>query len=1087
MGIQRASEILQTTGAMTGPSPSNTGDRTFLNSDGKVDFRPDISKWVAFNLNQSSFYQDYLSGIETAGEYVKKAFNSFIKLLDIVKAIFEAMKALVVLTQDTFYLLSVALRELLIQFKKALMDFLNDIMNLGFYVYPQFMNYDWVGAISRELLVPYGISVTEGQQIVRNQAKLISVPDPIFPGQTKFQYEAATVNGYGIERFVEDIKIALNNRNDLMRPDFSRAMELSGIVLAVGIDDIFSLLRLVIELIDFMSGKKYALQFAEWIAKQIAPILATSEQRNIGDPKSIRFARAFLSDVKTRKLDSIFSFDEQIDKEQDGISFAFDASKYGGNTSSGNFCSFYLDSSLSDIVLLNTSANYVLGSLRDNRFQYNIDLYAKNADVGIYVQKYHGGSPVYKNGEKFERGIRVMTVPQGTYNDGSFTLPLENVSKSVPSDFAESGWKGVLPGPPAAPSEGDFYMHSGTDNIIQYKSGVWETVIVPNVFEFRLYNESSNEIIGDPVRLYVPRFYYGNEVITSTYTRYDTNKKKVVTDTQNAQYNYGDNYAISGKATFTYSRELLNEAAKVYSIPARNIEEHLNLPFSGTTMDIRSIDFLSGESVNSDIRLKIGFLGNIDDNSEVDISINNKTAKISLESFGISKNYKEDPNDRLDFYIVDYSDKSLIVDINFDMSDGLNVIEVTSGTQKIIVPSGVESGTYSTFEYYAFSKPKTIDIKRNRSGQISDIVVLSSNEIKAGKSNDVVDFAVLKSNLAESLIKTPATTLTGGVFGVGDSEKGIKEAKAKYYFRGTKSNGSGVLIVDSDKKAVHVTLPDSTTFWLDQQDSPQLLTAGTYNYNVYAIDNNFVTFVNETVREDIKFLEKCSKIFNNTANLKAASRFLTKRIRHNVTVTVDENADYDIQNSNWYVFNFKQWLDFIGPLDNLLSALIDSVPVVSVDLDIVKKVINSVNLVLTYWQKWAKKIRDIILKILKFFDFGKTGMYALGIRAAAGTEGYTYRIENSEVISDLAKVPYVTGMVLVAPKYFGGDLLMQTVFSFLPQEPLPNEPSIIGRLDSVIEFADSIQEQIVSSAEKWSTDSWNSIEDKVGRLEKEFE
>ncbi len=1044
--------------------------------------KPDVSKWVGFNLSQSTFYQDYLSGVATAGDFVKRTLKKFSDVLGIFKAIVEVLKNFVVLTTDTFALLSKALKELLKQFKDALILLLNDVMNLGFYIYPQFVNYDWVGAISRELLTPYGISVNESQEILENQPKFISVPDPVFPGQTKFQFQAATKNGFGIDRFIEDIKIALNNKNDLMRPDFSRSMDISGIVLAVGIDDVFSLLRLVIEVISFMSGKEYALQFARWVAKIIAPILATSEQRNIGDPRAIQLARRFLSDVSSGKLDSIYSSDISAIDVADGVSLIVDVSKYQ-DIDNGDLCAFAVTGN--DISFVNQPTREVFGNYRDNRLKYNIALASANVDVGVYVQSYLGGIQKYNSGEGFSRGIRVMTVAGGQYGENNFVLPLEETSGFSPVDFSVSGWKGVLPGNPTAPNDGDYYLNSTTEDITYYKDGYWQTAISPNIFEIRLYNESSGEIIGEPIKLYVPRFYVPDETITATNTRYDTTKKKTVTETITANYNYNDNYALATKASLTFSHTSLINAAGFFNITAHSdeTERELGLPLVGNSIDLRPIDYTFGEKISSKIRLNI--LGNISENSSVTIIVNGKASTISLRTFGVSKDYVDDGN-QLDFSIVDYSNGKLIVDVTADLFDGLCVIEVVSGTQTNVVPSGVTSGTYSTYSYYAFSKPQKVEITRNRKGQLSNIIVLSPNEVRTGKSNTAVDFATLAVNLVESLKRTPATTVRGGVFWTGDSEQGITKAKAKYYFRGSKNNGAGVLIVDKNNNVVHLTPPNNSGLWADLQNAPQLLEAGTYNYSVYAIDKLFVSFVHSSISGALPLTEKINRMLADSSLSASAQRYLTHRIFHTVVVTSGQNADFDPQNSNWYVMNFKQWFDFIAPLDDVLTALVDSVPVVNLEADNITEVLNALALLFAFWQKVLKKIRAIVDQILKFFDFGKTGMYALAIRGAAGNEGYTYRIEHAEVMSDLAKVPYVTGVAFVAPKYFGGDALVSTVFNWLPQEPLPNEPSLIGRLDAIEDFANSIADQVVSSAEKWATDSWNSIEDKIDRLKKDL-
>jgi len=1102
----------------------------------------DQSAWKSFALKDSRYYRDLVEDLEWLQEQITKALSVLYDTLSLFRALLNVARIALNLIDDVLQLLIRTIITLLDELRKVFIQLLEDLLNLGFYFYPHFMFYDWSGAIAKELLTPYGVTINDDGTINIDETvsdKLTVVPAfGQSPGKLRYVYKTQSdARGYGFEQFSKDLEYALTNPRDRWRPAFSSSMGVSGLVLVVAIDDIFSLIRFVIELIDLIFGTTFARDFAIWLANQIAPKLSAAQQYGLGNPDMIENARQFLFDAQNGDLESIYGavaegqfLDERVVNARLNVGIFSDTD--GADAGDLNTFGFVEDQFLREF-----ETEYLLGSYRSNSIRYQLEAYSESSDIGVYVQRVVRGTPVYGDGasgfgvnrgncptryvNNADRGIRVLYGTKGANAVGDFSIAVTEVLEADPSTLDENHFKGVLTAPPTPASDDDFYFNPETGTLRQYSvspgasSGTWADIGTPDALIVTIWDEAKQQQILDPIVIWVPRFKLRDESTQRTVEYYDDGAGRVVSRTDTIVYNYGDNYPLSvssdvtlGGPAFFYggNNGWRGRLATEFNIPVNDVEAVVGLPkaVSGAVgeADFNSLDYFPTDDMPVRAIVRIGFFTNFFDNNYIHLSANGQTVVIdggfigsfAATAFGTGSNagYEMNPDadgeSRLKVHILDFNESSnrLTLQVDFSVpSQNANVLEITASTYKTIDPIGVTSGTYATVQYQAFSQPILIKINRSQTVSATPVTVLSPKQMNVG---------AIDANLKESWgsvltgFRFPPEDLVGDVFGRTDRRK--PNVGAKYRWRGTKPVDTGVIAVRSTgavREVQFITPQTSAIVWRD--DNLHIYESGSHSFKVYGYGDKFKEAIDDGSATD--FYIRARQIMEDLNEYSKYEQYLVGPTDHTVIISGDLAEEPSHLKSPWWVLNLKQWIDIVEPVDNLLKNLIGTVPVPSSIFDGIIAIINAIDLFIKNVQEYIKRIEVYLNRIFRLFEIlGGTGFYALAINSAAGSDGFLKRFQDVRPDPALEKVPYVTGFTLIAPDYMGGSQLMSSLFNFLPQGPLPGEPapgSFEDRFAELQETLATVQEEMLEKMNDAYDTAKQTVEDKVNRLQSNFE
>jgi hypothetical protein len=643
----------------------------------------DPSKWVSFALKDNDTFRAMMVALQKLHKAINEAFATIFDAFALIQAILETVQTILKLIDELLQMIIKAIIKILDEIRKAIIQLLEDILNLGFYIYPHFLYYDWAGAIAKELITPFGVNVkgsADGSYSIEgnpNAQELIAVPDfARSPGKMRYIFKTKSGGrGYGFPQFMADMELALTNQNDRWRPVFSAFMGVSGALVVLAIDNIFPLVRFLIELIDLMiPDRPIAYEMAVWLAKALGPKLAAANQFGFGDPDAIENARQFMFDVYSRNMESIFSggLDPTVESE---ISIFLSANIVPTEDMdiAGEMVHFGWSPEQNEVV--STGGSSVFGGYRGNSVSLKLDGSGSNlkgSSIGVYVQRVVQGVPAY--GDKndsfrvatnnifnslrgIDRGCKIDEFTEGSGMESEFFFPIEGVAEIDPGVLAAGHFLGLQVSDPAATMDGDYYFNYGTGTIRRFEGG-WSDVAKPDTFIISTWNLSTQLQVGQPLLIWVPRFALQDQSQQVTHQTYDNNIHRNVTRTDNVIYQYGDNFPLMASATVTFGQGGLStlkdfytntknfltgstdsldtvaaSVSKEYNVPINDVESTLGLPRSlgggNGVVDFKDFDIFPGQSMPLTFRTKVYFKSGFFENNYLSIIYNGQRKVIS--------------------------------------------------------------------------------------------------------------------------------------------------------------------------------------------------------------------------------------------------------------------------------------------------------------------------------------------------------------------------------------------------------------------------------------------------------------------------
>jgi len=1039
------------------------------------------SMWVSGTLRDSALYRDFISAIETLRQTIWTAFEALIAVLEVIIALFEAVKAILQLLDALITAAIKILIETLQALKDLLIQFLSDMLGMGFYFFPHFQHYDWNRVISDCLLNPYGVSY--GHEGVMPVSKLQTIapsmhafPDPTKPGQ--FSYRMITKpgkRGTGIDQFLKDLEKSFGNTNDRLRPIFSSAQGISGTVVIMGFNDVFVFARIVIFLMDILNPKgNYGVQMANYIKEHTMKALGQANANGTGAPEALENAQKFLDDcgsddIVNSLIDGVIVGERAPDAVTDTPAIQLnDVSDSDGDTVTGNlavvgyigdnniYTALEYGSNNTSFGTLNPgSASAYLGSYRSNQLAYSASQYVKNGTCRLFVQRLLGEKVAYQSPVKLStsahgvmpelNGISrgVLLQESSSEKRSQFVSPLEYSSCENPALFPKTlavGTSGAdkvfgqsnIEGGTVA--EGSWYINVKT-RVVRYFNGTsWYTAAKPNVLMFTSWDAATDGFVAGPILLFVIRFKLVNETIKTLDTSVDPPIDGYAT------YAYNDDFSTGGQCEVTLSWTRHAKAAALLGVPQSNFNVAAGLPKrAGGGGGILDMSLFSWDGIMTESKITSNGKA-----LPTDIVTSFRAPQSAAEgSWYLFRNHKRMARMTDDVFTgmdisggldrISYENGKTVVSLTGELLDeGVTAIEVIAENTDEVLPVGPGGGQ----ELYAisattYSRPITYQVVRQQPTPTGGVLILSA-KIMTPRTVDATFMNELQA-LGGSFVKG-WTDLTSADAWKDFFNEPNNQFLAKYYFRGFKPANAGVLAQNtSAPEKSFVYEKDAKTVF--KAKDPLILPTGVHNFRVYSFSDAVYSSIPEPFPKDASGILRYLQNRNKPEDLKGLSDAI------DWTVEVDDQLDTrDIPGKHgWQNVSLKRWFDVVEPLDQFLQSLIDSIPippsVFQWLIDWIDRIVRRIQ----YWEQILKDIQEWIDQFLRIFDIGDTGFYFLGINGAAGSQGFIDRVKKVDVPDELAGLPYATGFCMLLPDLVGGAQFMEMLFNWLPQQRLPDE------------------------------------------------
>jgi len=1032
------------------------------------------SQWVSGTLRDSFLYREFISQIEKLRETIWTAFEALISVLEAIIALFEAVKMILQLLDDLVAAAIKAIIQTLQSLKDLLIQFLSDMLGMGFYLFPHFMHYDWARVISDTLLNPYGVSygnsgVAPMRPINTIAPTLRAFPDPTRPGSFTYRMISRPgKRGMGIDQFLDDLKKSFDNTNDRLRPLFSSAVGCSGAVILLGFQDVFAFARIVIFLMDTINPKgNYGARMAMYIKEITAKTLGQANDRGTGSPEALESAQKFLDDCASDDIvKSLYSGVNPnaaaTNTATDKITITFPDVSDTDQKTTGNLAVFgHLGNNASlnatptadsapVFGALNTgSVDAFLGSYRANQVEYSVSQSVKNGPCRVYVQRLVGDKVCYQSPVKLDtnrdgcmaelngisRGIAIQEskgAAQGRFyapldfgGSDDFVFEKSLLCGSLGSDklFGVVDAQGV--------PKGSWYINIRTRVVRKFNGGSWYTAARPNVLMFTSWDTKTNTLVAGPILIYVIRFHLANETIKTTDTSVDPPINGYAT------YNYDDDYSTGGRCEVELSWSKKAKAAALMGIPQSKFDQQAGLPKvaggGGGALDMSMFSWdeimVDTTKLPCDITTTFNAPGSASDGSWYILENHKRVARMTQNVFtGMEITGGLDR--------ISFKNGRTVVKVAGEKIDrGVTAIELVAEAVKETLPVGPGGGqNLYAITATSYSRPITYQVIREDPLATGGIQILSSKTVTP-RTVDAT-FRNQLSALGSSFVKG-WKDLTSGDEWKKFFDNPNNQFIGKYYWRGIKGGWAGVLIYNKDNPSTEslVFEPDAKTMFA--ATNPMLLGKGVHNFRVYSFGESVYASLPEGYDKSYQGVWDYLVDKNDPAKLKGLSEPL------DWTVTVDDKLDTrDIPGKHaWQNVSLKRWFDVVEPLDQFLQSLIDSIPIPPSVFQWLIDWIDRIERRIKYWEQILIDIQDWIDKLLRIFDIGDTGFYFLGINGAAGSAGFIKRITDVSVPDELKNLPYATGLCMLLPDDIGGTQLMSLLFDWLPQQRLPDEPA----------------------------------------------
>ena len=1069
------------------PPPIETGDNPNTPSSG--DASQMSSQWVSGTLRDSKFYREFIAGVETIRQAIWDAFSALIEVLDIIVSLLEIIKTLLMLIDGLIQIAVKAVIALLQELKDAFIQWLNDMLGIGFYFLPHFLAYDWKRVIREVLLNPYGaMSGTDSSTSQFNPGQIIPVPSITSPGRFDYRtVEAPQKRGMGYDQFIKDVEKAFKNKSDRLRPTFSQYMPVSGVIIALAFDDIFVFFRIVCFLLQLISGKNYGFTFAKKVANWIYPELAKAQAEGYGSPEAIESAMLFLQDSDSG-LDAIIKGisgqgGDTITCEQ--LTIKVNApSQFIDDATSSSFAAYGYSSSGTTPIDFNTGVSAgLLGNFRGPFFNYDINVQIRNSTNGalLYAQCMRGSSFAYANSRTVKPlslpskqvilqshpiGILIGECKEGPNSFNKLCAPLHSSGCSDPTLFngsmveKEEGtcFKWTLnQGTPA--DVGKWWIHPPSGKVyLRNSDGTPLPFGETDLYIFTVVDKDNQDNVLMQVYIYAVRFKLENESVTIGSG----------TNTIIGYYSYDDYYSMGSRVNVGLHHSDIYQLSFEQGIPQSEVENRLGFP-------------MSMGSGGGKFNFAAGGLSDITKRAVISMDITLPTSVNPDGDWYVIYNHKVALHGGAEIFSGDFwtsfyntyskeGSKSKVTLASVDLNDDLSALEVCSASQKDVVPAfstaGTSGGSFAAVTVSVFSKIITYVFDRNP--PISMITLLTPMAVSPQQVDDM--FIARISAMAKSGdTSSNFNAMLEGLFGKGwDSSMSSMSSSASWYsdlfksqnveflgrvyWRGYKPKGMGIIVWDVGQSIpVSVLPPDQTNYFWDQ--NPTLLKVGNYQYEIYGYDQG--VFNTNGGKIDSIF----SAVTGMSPKMLKGGQ-ITDVVTHNITV--DDQIDIrDFPGGlSWQTISLKRWINIVDPLDRFLQALIDSIPVPPSIFQPLINWISRTEARIQYWEAVIKAIQEYIDRILRLLDIGDTGFYFLAINSAAGSDGFVSRMKKVQAPLELTGRPFCTGIVMVAATDYGGQQLIDFLFDWCPSAPLPGEkiPPRPSANDIASSWYDKLQE-----------------------------
>ena len=1067
------------------------------------------SEWVTGTLRDCWLYQEFISQVETLRQTVWSAFEALIAVLEAIIALFDAIKALLQLLDDLVTTAIKLIVETLQALKDLLIQWLSDMLGMGFYFFPHFMKYDWARVITDTLLNPYGVSYGHtGVAPTRNPVvpTMRAFPDPTAPG--KFQYRLVQKSGrrgVGVDQFLEDLANSFENPRDKLRPIFSSSVGVSGVVVVLGFNDVFALLRLIVWLMDLIDKNgNYGVRMASFIRDRTAEALGQAYAQGTGTPEAIEAAQRFLEDCNGNNVvESLITGVEGHDSTNgvtDRITIqALDENDSDGRTTGSLAVLGHLgdaaslaDTAKKDVfAVLNRGVDDAyLGSYRANVFSYQAAQQVSGGTCRLFVQRMDGLNSAYRSTKRFsasEHGVLsefdglprgIMIQETNSQKNGTFYCPIAagadidldgpmfpknqavGVFESRP-DYAARVFGDVDP-TGSGYQKGDWYINVRTRVVRAYNGSNWYTAATPNVLIFSSWNAEDDTLVAGPVCIYVLRFRQPDEaILVEDYSTSPPTKGY-------ATYQYNDNWQASGRCEASISWAMRAKAAANLGVPVSRFESSAGLPKraggGGGTLDMTLFSWpdIMVEETKLPLDLEVSFTApaSVAQGSWWLIRNHQRLARMDGDTFSEME---------LTGFLnrISHDGAKTIVSIqNEKLEEGVTALEVAASSITETLPVGPGGGnSLYAITMTTYSRPITYNVKRDEPTPTGGVRILSPKTVVPNSLDG--DFRNQIMALG-SAFTVGWEDLTSADEWKGFFDQPDNQFLGKYYWRGFKPVGAGVLIYDiNDPERVKVFEPSTAgIFSAKDTEEPMVLPVGVHNFRVYSFNYAWYTGVGGSIAA-IKEKLRAGTI---PENMHRAGMLSTAR---DWTVVVDDQIDpRDIPGKHaWQTISMKRWFDVVEPLDAFLQSLIDAIPIPPSIFQWLVDWIERIQRRIEYWESILRDIQEWIDRLLRIFDIGDTGFYFLGVNGAAGSNGFINRVQKVDVPAELEGLPYATGFCMLAPDNAGGSLMMEILFDWLPQQRLPGEEGPGGYpspWDIIAEKYSKISEQVQETLEKSS-------------------
>ena len=996
--------------------------------------------------NLADLLGDWFDKIIETLENISNLLNTIIDIFRLVISVLKVVRAILALFGNLYNavisLIIVALQEI----KDELIQLLNDIFNIGVYVLPLFLNFNWQGMVRDSLLNPFlRLAVTEAplQGLAADPATnqiMVPVPGPSNPSKSvlvRIKDPRAPAYPYDYTGFIQQTVDSLKNPGDTRKPIFSSGQAVECLAVAAAHDDPFALFRIIIVLMSLFMPKKEISRLCRNLAKLIGDKYLANSIVNGSDGTTVESMLNFLKDAAEGDLEKIirnFAQDENANKGLSDDSVSFEAYEFIDNNDSTEISGSVIDGQpVGSIVpiFVRVNLDFNFNTFSGNAVTVKIGSGGTTIDDTITVQRVFDGTKRYGSGN----GISFVG---GSEVNASFGLEVHNNNDKFIDELSRLDLT----------QRAGYYIDPNTGSIVA-PNGV--SVGSANVFIVRWVKADGSSTIEK--RFFIIRTtkigrFQKNGVLQSGQDNYQIggnvkldltsfDLEKFASKYQELYKRIKENPHIDKKVISTVG-QLGGGPKQVTDMVSRFFPININL---GSSRDIKfmtggdalrtfnmELNATASVSYEDDVEMRVFINGQESPTAAIDegwvrkrspftgISVQNSSDKQRTDAYDrLYKGNKKKINFGLvklenEFTIIEVVSKTKVaftgrIDDQFD-SDLL----VKDGQRKVSrVKSDAPLTVYSQANV-AIIESENMDLK---SGPI-----ITSSKI-AFPTKDIqtqIEPSQIGVPLSAGLFDTRSFSILSGAKGILNDplNSNNNTLYCRYNLTGFKVADSGIIIsiVDSNGKPVGVSTvghgrvaikPNSDRAF----ESTIMLPVGSYNIKVKHLESGF----SPTVGDEVDF-----DLFSGEATT------------HNLTIRSNLRFGQPTT-QGWVSIRMRDFLDPVSPLDKFLQDLIDKIPRPLVDTAWLDAILRALENFLTTIQRIIEDVKKFIDLIRDLLNLAKAGnVHTLSFNNARGTEELIDALQKSQPTENLTKAKYVTGFLLVMPHVGTNAVLTEIIF-----------------------------------------------------------